>query len=76
MTEQEVTQKRFGMLAVEKNYIKQEHVSEALKIQVDENMQQGIHRQIGAILFDLGRMNASQIQLILGEMNSSAKLAV
>jgi len=76
MIAQQVTQKRFGMLAVEKHYITKEHVAEALQIQVEENMGQGIHRQIGAILFDLGRMDAGQVQMILGEMNSTLKLAV
>lgn len=71
-----VTQKRFGMLAVEKRYVTKEHVAEALQIQVDENMNQGTHRQIGAILFDLGRMDAGQVQMILGELNSTLKLAV
>ncbi len=70
-----VTQKRFGMLAVEKQYITKEHVSEALLIQVDENMRQGIHRQIGAILFDLGRMNVEQVQMVLGELQSAKKPA-
>ena len=76
MTAHQVGQKRFGMLAVEKQYVTKEHVAEALQIQVDENMNQGIHRQIGAILFDLGRMDAGQVQMILGEMNSTSKLAV
>ena len=76
MTAQQVAQKRFGMLAVEKHYVTKEHVTEALQIQIDENMNQGIHRQIGAILFDLGRMDAGQVQMILGELNSTSKLAV
>lgn len=71
-----LTQKRFGMLAVEKHFVTKEQVTEALQIQVDENMSQGIHRQIGAILFDQGRMDAGQVQIILGEMNSTSKLAV
>jgi len=76
MTTRMVAQKRFGMLAVEKQYITKEHVAEALQIQVDENMNKGIHRQIGAILFDMGRMDAGQVQMILGELNSTLKLAV
>lgn len=76
MDAQRVTQKRFGMVAVERQYVTKEEVTEALQIQVNENMSTGIHRQIGAILFDLGCMNAGQVQMVLGELTSPAKLAV
>ena len=76
MHNQTVSSKRFGMIAVEKKYVTPEQVMTALQIQVDENMSKGIHRQIGAILFDNGQMNPGQIQIVLGELTSAAKLAV
>jgi hypothetical protein len=71
-----VTYKRFGMIAVERAYVTRDQVLEALRIQVQENLLDGMHRQIGAILFDQGQMDREQIQTVLSELTRSANLTV
>jgi hypothetical protein len=48
----EPTEIRFGIVAVEKGFIKSVQVINALRMQVKENSLEGKHRHIGQILLD------------------------
>ena len=61
-------EKRFGMLAIEKGFITEDQLKEAMKMQLDENCSTGSHRQIGKILQDIGLMSDPQIKTILKTM--------
>ena len=61
----EFTDKRFGVVAIEKGFISLDQLLEALKIQIEEEIEQGIHRVVGAILVEMGYMNLSQVEEIL-----------
>jgi hypothetical protein len=64
---------RFGMVAVDKGFVKTEDVIEALEIQYKENVFSEKHRLIGDILNDQGLMTTEQINevlQILGEYRS------
>jgi hypothetical protein len=61
-------EKRFGIVAMEKGYVRPEQVLEALEIQVTENIEKKKHRFIGTILVDLGYMKHSQISEVLKAM--------
>ncbi len=63
--EREHLEKRFGLIAVEKGYINPDHLIEALKTQVVEDMEKGEHRLIGRILLEQGLLTAVQIDEIL-----------
>ena len=56
---------RFGIVAVEKGLVTPEQVIKALEIQVKENLDTGMHRRIGMILFEQGLITLSQIDEIL-----------
>jgi hypothetical protein len=58
-------EKRFGLIAIEKGYIKPLDLIEALKEQVEENIEKGSHRPIGEILADRGKMTDEQVQDVL-----------
>jgi len=63
--EREHLEKRFGLIAVEKGYIKPEDLVDALKTQVLEDMGKGEHRLVGRILLETGLISPDQIQEIL-----------
>ena len=58
-------EKQFGIIAIEKGFITSNELIEALKIQVEEDIEYKTHRLIGEILFDKGYINAIQIQEVL-----------
>jgi len=64
----EYTDKRFGVVAIEKGFIGMDQLLEVLKVQIEEEMDQGIHRVIGSILVEMGYMSLSQIEEILESM--------
>lgn len=64
--------KRFGVAAVEKGFIRIDQLMEAISLQIRENSEQGTHRLIGAILLDLGFMTAQQIDDVLEGIYGSA----
>ena len=64
--ETEHLEKRFGVLAVERGFVTAEHVIEALRIQVTEDMDEGKHRIIGRILMEQGLMTLSEVDEVLG----------
>ncbi len=50
---------------MKRGYITEEHVIEALKIQVNENIEKKMHRPIGQILLELGYMNKQQLNDVM-----------
>jgi hypothetical protein len=63
------THKRFGAIAVEKGFITEEQLFQALKIQAKENVEKGKHRLLGQILLEEGLITASQIEEVLEVIN-------
>jgi predicted metal-dependent hydrolase len=61
----EVHDKRFGVIAVEKGFITKEQLFEALKIQIEEELQNKQHNLIGLILIELGYLTHDQADEIL-----------
>ena len=57
--------KRFGQIAVEKSFVTPEQVKQALIEQIEDNLTQKPHRQLGKILIDKGWMNAGQVEAVL-----------
>ena len=72
--ETEHLEKRFGILAVEKAFVTADHVIEALKIQVIEDMQKGKHRLIGRIFLEQGLMTILQIDKVLASIGKGLPL--
>jgi hypothetical protein len=64
----EVHDKRFGVLAVERGFITKEHLFEALKIQIEEDLQRKSHNLIGIILMRLGYLTKAQAEEVLEAM--------
>jgi hypothetical protein len=64
----EVRDKRFGIIAVEKGFITKEQLFEALKIQIEEDLQNKKHNLIGLILIKLSYLTPEQADEILLEM--------
>jgi len=56
---------RFGMVAVQKGFIKKEDILKALDIQLAEDFSVGRHRLIGKILLDEGLLSLSQVGAVL-----------
>jgi len=61
----EVHDKRFGVIAVEKEYITKEQLFEALKIQVEEDLSGKPHSLIGIILIKLGYLTKEEADHVL-----------
>ena len=57
--------KRFGVIAVEKGFISEEQLFEALKIQVQEDLSGKSHSLIGVILVRLGYLTHKQAEEVL-----------
>jgi hypothetical protein len=64
----EKREKRFGRIAVEKGFVTPEQVLEAMRIQILEEVEQGKHRRIGAILVGQRAMTKEQINEVLSAM--------
>ena len=63
-------EKRFGTIAVEKEFITVDQLMEALETQVRENLAGVKHRIIGRILYDMGFLTLPQIEQIMSSMGS------
>jgi hypothetical protein len=64
----EVRAKRFGVIAVEKGFISKEQLFEAIKIQIEEDLEGKPHSLIGVILIRLGyltRERADEVLLVM-----------
>ena len=60
--------KRFGAVAIEKGFVKPEHVFEAMEIQILENLEGAQHRLIGQILWEKGYITNKQIDDVVKSM--------
>ena len=61
--------KRFGTIAVDKGYIKEDQLVKALEMQANENVMDGKHRLLGQIFIEEGLLTTSQVDEILETMN-------
>jgi hypothetical protein len=61
----EHSDKRFGTVALEKGFINKAQLLEALKAQIEEELDQGKHRRIGAILHSLGYLPEAHAMEVL-----------
>ncbi|MES0362563.1 MAG: hypothetical protein ABUK14_01300 [Desulfobacteria bacterium] len=59
------SEKRFGVTAVKQGMITRDQLFEALKTQVEDNIEKGTHRRIGEILYQQGAMTLAQIGEVL-----------
>ena len=66
--------KRFGVIAVEKGFISDDQLLQALSLQAEENLKSGKHRLLGQILLDLGFMTEPQIEEVLEVINQQLLL--
>lgn len=57
--------KRFGMIAIEKGYITKEQLTDALREQVEEEVERGTHRFIGAILVQKKVIDLEQLRTVI-----------
>lgn len=62
-------QKRFGAIAVERGFITEDQLFQALKIQAKENLAEGKHRLLGQILLEEGLITTPQIEEVLDVIN-------
>ena len=62
---EELPDRRFGVVAIEKGFITMDQLLEGLEIQIEEEAEQGVSRVIGAILVEKGYMNLSQVEEVL-----------
>ena len=58
-------EKCFGLIAVEKGFITPGELITALKVQVREDIENGIHRQLGEIFLDQDLMSPNQIEAVV-----------
>ncbi|MBN2062289.1 MAG: hypothetical protein JW882_17940 [Deltaproteobacteria bacterium] len=58
-------EKQFGIIAIEKGFLRSDELIEALKIQVEEDIRYETHRLIGEILLDKNYITVQQIQEVL-----------
>ena len=68
--------KRFGAIAVEKGFVTEEQLLEALQIQAKENLQEGKYRLLGQILLEKGHITNSQIEEVLAVINNQLMYAI
>ena len=61
-------EKRFGVVALEKGFVTADELVNALKIQVQEDIEMGYHRLIGKIFLDQGIMSGKQVSGLLKEL--------
>jgi hypothetical protein len=59
-------EKRFGLIAIDKGFIRVEDLVKALTIQVGEDVRKIPHRLLGEIFFHMGLMTDKQIDEVLG----------
>jgi hypothetical protein len=61
-------EKQFGIIAIEKGYITPEMLIEALKVQIEEDVDFRTHRLIGEILMEKDYMTPKQLQEVLNSI--------
>jgi hypothetical protein len=74
--EGELHEKRFGTVAVERGFITIDQLSNAMKAQLTDNLEEGKgHRRLGTILLGQGAITRPQIDEVLGLMNQAPRRA-
>ncbi len=58
----------FGKIAIEKGFVTEKHINEALAEQAEDGFSNKPHRFIGSILFEHGWITEKQIDIILDEL--------
>ena len=69
----DLPQRRFGLIAIEKGFIKADHLYEALMRQRAQETGGAERRPLGMILKDLGYLSVSQIDEILQTLEVEAR---
>jgi hypothetical protein len=64
-------EKRFGTIAVEMEFVNREQVLEAMKVQIEQDLDGMEHRRIGSILYSLGYITLPQIEEVLEVLRKS-----
>ena len=64
---------RFGKIAVEKGFITEENLYEAIKLQISEDLKGRPHKIIGSILFEMQLMSVDDIDEVLLELRRLRK---
>lgn len=59
---------RFGKVAVQMEFITPEQLKEALMIQVDDDLADRPHRNLGTILYDKGWINMGQLRAVIDRL--------
>lgn len=59
---------RFGKIALDKGYITEEQLYEAIRLQVEDDIKRRPHRVLGRILFEMGVMSTKEIDDVLNEL--------
>jgi hypothetical protein len=67
-------EKRFGIVAIEKGFVRADEIVDALRIQVKEDIETGRHRLIGRILLEQGKLTLPQIDEVLETLGKSLPL--
>ena len=61
--------KRFGIVAVENEFISRDQLIEAVQIQIVDELKGAKHRLVGEILRDKGYMTDTQIDIVIESMD-------
>ena len=67
----ELREIRFGLIAIMKGFISQEDLVKALGLQVLQEIEHGVHREIGKLLIDQGIMSTDQVEEVLRHISSN-----
>jgi len=68
----EQLKKRFGDIAVEKGFITEDQLAEALEVQQENDVNGWDRRLIGSVLYRLGHMTIEQVVEVLTELNGKS----
>ncbi|MDB4443856.1 hypothetical protein N9174_00770 [bacterium] len=64
-------EKRFGTVAVEMGFVNREQILEAMKVQIEQDLDGLEHKRIGSILYSLGYITLPQIEEVLEILRKS-----
>jgi hypothetical protein len=67
------SERSFGHIAIEKQFINREQLGEAIDIQITEKTENGKHLFIGEILLDLNYLTLEQIEEVLVVLTKTGK---
>jgi len=61
--------KRFGDIAIQKQFITKNQLLDAVTVQIENKIEKAEHKLIGAILIELGYMSEDQVNQVLETMS-------